>query len=105
MAVFGGVNGAQIQNAAVTLCKALRDDLAHITQLQQYLAGLSVADLTSLLSPSPTAAADAQDIMSAVADAAALASIYSTGQPPGTYPQAPAAYVYANSQRVIIGPQ
>ena len=36
--------------------------------------------------------ADAQDTLTALADAAAHAQIYDTGLPPGSYPQPPQAY-------------
>ena len=48
--------------------------------------------------------ADAQSVLSALADANALRQIYETGLPPATYPQPPQAYVYAASQRQVIGP-
>jgi len=50
-------------------------------------------------------AADALTYLSAVADAAAVASIYSTGQPPGTYPQPASDYVYGATSAQVIGPQ
>lgn len=100
MAVFAGVTGSDIQQTAVSLCKSLRDVLRRADEVQAYLSGLSLTDLQGL----GIAAADAQDIKTAIADASALSGIYNTGQPPGTYPQAASAYIYAASQRVIIGP-
>jgi len=80
---------------------ALRAALDAVADLHQWAAGIAAADLEAV----GVSATDAPVILSAIADAAALESIYSTGLPPGTYPQPASAYVYAASQRQVIGPQ
>lgn len=80
---------------------ALRDALDAVQHLEGWAAGVAAADLQTL----GFSAADAATLLSAVSDAAALASVYTTGQPPASYPQATSSYVYANSQRQVIGPQ
>jgi hypothetical protein len=78
----------------------LHNALADVTSLYQWLSAYAVTDLETL----GFAAADAQDVFNAVADASAVATMYNTGQPPSTYPQASSAYTYATSQRVVMGP-
>jgi hypothetical protein len=85
-----------VQSRLVTLRNAL--DAA--VQLQGWASAVAVTDLEGI----GFTAADAQALLSAIADANALAQIYLTGLPPSTYPQPASAYVYAASQRAIIGP-
>lgn len=88
---------ANIQNRLSALRQALED----VENLYGWSSGVSAADLEGIgFSPS-----DANSILSAIADANAVGQIYATGQPPSTYPQAASAYVYAASQRQVIGPQ
>lgn len=90
------VIAAQAQNRL----QQLRNALVSVEQFYQWLSAYSQSDLVS----AGFSAADATDILNAFADANALYQIYTTGQPPGTYPQASSAYVYAASQRVVVGP-
>lgn len=101
MAVFtDGITSAYVVNNVQAKLAALRRALEDVADLQSWLAGLSQADLVALgISPN-----GASQIMSAVADANALAQIFESGMPPGTYPQPASAYVYANSIRACIGP-
>jgi len=95
-----GVTQAYVNNTAQAKLAALRRALIDCQQFYLWLSAYATADLVALGFTS----ADAQDVFSAMADANALYQIYATGQPPGTYPQAASAYVYAASQRVVIGP-
>lgn len=103
MAVFNssqfntGVVAGSVQQKLI----ALRNALVSVQELYGWSSGVSAADLEAI----GFSAADANALLSAVADANALAQIYTTGQPPNTYPQAASAYVYASSQRQVIGPQ
>lgn len=87
-----------VQDALIRHRKALKD----ISDLYTWTSGITAADLEAL--PGSISAADANAILAAVADAHAEYLIHMTGQPPGTYPQASSAYVYANSQTAVIGP-
>jgi len=80
---------------------ALRSALESVADLYAWSAGVAPADLEG----AGFNAADAATLQSAIADANALAQIYATGLPPSTYPQPSSAYVYAASQRQVIGPQ
>lgn len=103
MTIFssGNINVGNIANKAVTLCAGLRNILQEISDLQSYLSAQTDADLIAL----GFTAADLSFVRSAIADANALAQIFRTGLPPGTYPQPASAYVYAASMRQITGPQ
>lgn len=103
MSVFNPVqnsSGVIAGNVAQRLLN-LRNALDAVQDLYGWSSGLSAADLEAV----GFSAADASTLLSAVADAHALAQIYSTGLPPGTYPQPSSAYVYAATQRQVIGPQ
>lgn len=101
MAVFGGITQAQVTQAVTSKLIALRTALNDVADLHEWTSGLSEADLMNI----GFAQADADAILSAVADASAVAQIYTTGLPPGTYPQPASAYVYEASQAGVIGPQ
>lgn len=92
-----GVITGNVQQRLIALRNALQD----VSALYDWSSGVAAADLVAL----GFSAADAATLQSAIADAHALALIYTTGQPPNTYPQAASAYVYASSQRQVIGPQ
>lgn len=80
---------------------AVRNAMNVADDLYAWSSGVSLSDLESTgMSP-----ADAQAILSAIADAHAISSLYNAGLPPGTYPQPPSAYVYGASQRLVIGPR
>ena len=101
MATFYGITQAQIAQQAQAEFIALREALAAVADFYAWISGVAAADLEAL----GFSDADAGSLASAAADANALAQIYSTGLPPGSYPQPASAYVYAASQRQIIGPQ
>lgn len=101
MAIFGGISQAYITNNAQAKLSALRNALIDAEQMYLWLSQYANADLVAL----GFASADATDILSAFADANALYQIYMTGQAPGTYPQVTGTpYIYAASQRTVIGP-
>lgn len=91
---------AQVSNGLVVIRAGM--DIAD--DLYAWSSGVSAGDLTSL-GPNPMSSGDANAILSAIADAHALAGLYNTGLPPGTYPQPPSAYVYGASQRIVMGPR
>lgn len=96
-----GLSQAQVLANIQSKLIALRAALEAVQDLESWASGVSAADLVSL----GFSTADANTLLSAMADANAVAQVYSTGQPPSTYPQASSAYVYAASQRQVIGPQ
>lgn len=104
MAIIGSasLSGAQVMNLVRDTLIRHRAALKDIGDLYAWTSGITAADLEAL--PDGIAAADANAILSAMADAHAEYLIHTTGQPPGTYPQAASAYVYANSQTAVIGP-
>jgi hypothetical protein len=103
MAIFGAGNISigQLVQQATSLLKSHRDILAAITNLHDWVSAQSTTDLEGL----GISAADLGALLAAIADAAAEAQIHNTGLPPSTYPQPASAYVYAASQRQIVGPQ
>lgn len=101
MAIYGPITEAQVIQLVQQKLLALREALNEVADLYNWTAGISSGDLVSL----GFASADAGLILSAVADANAIASIYSTGLPPSTYPQPASTYVYQSSQARVIGPQ
>lgn len=103
MTIFtaGNANTGTIVNRATQFLINLRETFVDISQLQAWMSAQSDGDLEAL----GFTAGDLSMLRSALADANALGLIYTTGLPPGTYPQPASAYVYATSQRAIIGPQ
>lgn len=97
-----GVTQQFIVNNAQSKLANLRNALVACEQFYLWLSGLSAADLEA--APISLDATSATALLSAFADANALYQIFTTGLPPGSYPQPASAYVYGNSQRVIIGP-
>lgn len=79
-----------------------RQALQVLNDLYAWTSGITPADLTA--APIGMPAADAQALLTAIADARAEYLIHTTGLPPGTYPQPGSAYVYAASQNALIGP-
>lgn len=96
-----GLSQSQITGQVQQKLIALRAALDDCQALQQWSAGVPATDLEAI----GYNAADASALQSAIADAAAVAAIYTTGLPPSAYPQPPTAYVYGASQRQVIGPQ
>jgi primosomal protein N'' len=95
--------GQNVQNVLQNVTQTLNQLRAALEQAQntyKWTSGLQVSDLVTL----GFTTADAQSILSACADANALASFYNTGLPPGTYPQPPSAYIYGASVATILGP-
>lgn len=84
----------QAQNALLNLRRALQQ----CADLYAFTSGVPTADLEALgFTPADTAA-----VLSGIADANALASLYETGSLPDSYTL---PYVFGASQRVVIGPQ
>lgn len=101
MAIFSaGITEAYVTNNAQSKLVALRDALEDVENFYLWLSAYTLSDLESLGFSSN----DGQAILNAFADANAMYQIYMTGQPPGSYPQPASDYVYATSQRVVIGP-
>lgn len=103
MTIFsaGNANVGTIVNRSIQLMLTLRETFQEIADLQAWMIAQSTSDLEGL----GFSASDLSMLQSALADANAMAQIYTTGLPPSTYPQPASAYVYANSMREIIGPQ
>jgi hypothetical protein len=98
MAAFGGITSTQVTGIAVARLQALRRALEDCQDMNQWLAGLSQADLTNI----GFAAGDANTLKSAFADAGALQQLYDLGTLPGTYTL---PYTFGASQRAVLGPQ
>lgn len=96
-----GLTQAQVLASIQGKLVNLRNALDAVKDLYGWASGISAADLVAL----GFSTADAPTLLSAMADANALAQIYETGLPPSTYPQPPSAYVYAATQRQVTGPQ
>lgn len=99
--MIAGITSDQVLMNAQARLIALRKALEDCADLNSWLSGQSLTDLTGI----GFSSADAQAVQSALADANALAEFYNTGLPPSTYPQPPSAYIYGSSQRAIVGPQ
>lgn len=97
-----GITQAYVVNNAQQKLAALRDALTQCEQFYQWLSAYAATDLEA--APISLDSVSAPAIFAAFADANALYQIYTTGQAPGSYPQVTGPYVYAASQRVIIGP-
>jgi hypothetical protein len=95
------LTGQQVAAQVTQRLTTLRNALDGVGDLYGWTSGVALSDLEGL----GLSAAWAGQLLSAVADAHALAQIYATGQPPGSYPQAASAYVYAASQQQVIGPR
>lgn len=103
MTIFtaGNANVDTIVNRTTQFMINMRDNFEGIIDMQAWVSAQSDAQLEAL----GFSAGDLTMLRSALADANAMAQIYLTGLPPGTYPQPASAYVYATSMRAIIGPQ
>jgi hypothetical protein len=101
MAVLNtGVTGAQILSTVTARLFTLRAALEGIDEVQQWLAGVALADLTAApLSMDP---AVAQAVLDAMADANAFWTWYNNG---GAGGRDPSTYNIGASQRRLIGPQ
>ena len=97
-----GITEQYIVNNAQAKLAALRDALIACDQFNQWLITNAQADLEA--APISMDATSTAALFSAFADAHALYQIYTTGLPPGTYPQPASAYIYATSQRTVVGP-
>jgi hypothetical protein len=89
-----------IQITVTAKLKALQAALDNITDLYGWSSTVAAGDLENLGMNST----DASTLLSACADANAVAQIYETGLPPSSYPQPASAYVYAATQRQVMGP-
>jgi hypothetical protein len=97
-----GITQAYIVNNAQAKLATLRNALEDVENFYQWLITNAQTDIEA--SPISMDTASTSALFTAFADANAMYQIYSTGLPPGTYPQPTSAYTYATSQRVIIGP-
>lgn len=101
MAAPFSANTAQyIINNAQNKLTALRNALEDAENYYQWLSGYAQADLVGI----GMASADVAAIFTAFADANAIYQVYTTGQAPASYPQVTGPYIFAASQRIIIGP-
>jgi hypothetical protein len=94
----GAVTQATITGAVQGALLNLRRALEQVADLHSWISAYSAADLEAV--PFSFSAADAQDILNALADAAELNTLYNGGGL-GTYTL---PYNFSNSQRVVIGP-
>lgn len=79
----------------------LRTALDRVAQQYKWAAGVAAADLVAL----GFTESDANAVLSACADAAALSDYYNVGAPQhGSYPQPASAYAYGTSQATVLGP-
>lgn len=80
---------------------ALRSALDAVAQEYKWSSGVAVSDLVAL----GFTTADANSILSAVADSNALADYYNSGHPTqGSYPQPTSSYIFGASAAAVIGP-
>jgi len=101
MAMFDtGQTKGQILSTVQAKLFQLRAALIDCNSEYAWASGVSTTDLVGI----GFSSADAGTLLAAINDAHAVFMIYSTGLPPGTYPQPPSAYVYAASQAEVIGP-
>lgn len=103
MSIFNASNinaGVIAQKVQAQLIQ-LRNAINGVQNMYGWSSGVSAGDLEAI----GFSAGDADALLAAISDANAVAQIYETGLPPGSYPQPASAYVYAASQRLVIGPQ
>jgi hypothetical protein len=101
MANNTGQTPEQILGTVQFKLRTLRAALHDVQDAEGWAAGIVPADLVT----DTFTEAQAEALLSALADANALAQIYTTGKPPSSYPQPTGTpYVYANSQQAVIGP-
>jgi len=99
-----GVTNQYVVNNAQAKLTTLRRALEDCHDFKQWLAALSVGDLTA--APVNLDATSAQSLLNAFADADAIYQLYTTGaltSPPSGY-TTPGTYIFGASQRVVIGP-
>lgn len=99
MAVFGGITTSNVTTGAQARLMTLRRALEAAEDFYQWLSAYTAADLEA--APITLSAADAQDLMTAFADAHELYVLF-TGGGLGTYTL---PYNFSASMRKIIGPQ
>jgi len=97
----GDANVGTVVNRTTQFLVNMRDTFTEIVDMYKWVSAQTDADMEAI----GFTAGDLPMIRSALADANALAQIYLTGLPPGTYPQPGSAYIYATSMRAIIGPR
>ncbi len=97
--------GALISQVQTTLL-GIRNAMDAAEDLYKWSSAVSAADLTAAPPDGPgMRQEDAEALLSACADAHALADYYNVGVPPATYPQPALGYTYGASQRRVIGPR
>lgn len=106
-----GTSSQAIVSQVTQTLTAIRSAMDAARDLHAWSSGIADTDLTAAPPDGPgMALADADALLSACADAYALACYYGDGSdtdglPPGSYPQPPSAYAYGASQRRVIGPR
>jgi len=99
-----GVTSQYVINNAQARLTALRRALEDCHDFNQWLSGVTLADLEA--APVSLDATSAQSLKNGFADADSLYQLYSTGaltSPPPGY-TTPGSYVFGASQRAVIGP-
>ncbi len=99
----GNMSAAQVMARVAQALVNHRQALEVLNDMYAWSSGIPAADLEA--PPLSMPAADAQALLTALADAHAEYQIHVTGLPPGTYPQPASAYTYGASQTALIGPQ
>jgi len=105
-----GLNPQSLTNQVQQTLGALRNAIDAVDELYAWSSGVSEQELIDLgFATSPgddTTSPDALAILSACADANAIAVIYRTGQAPESYPQVTGdPYVFAESIARVLGPR
>lgn len=100
MAVFGGITASNVTTGAQARLMALRLALEGCEDFYQWLSAYSQSDLEA--APLSLPAGDAEDLLSAFADAH---QEYMMHNGEAGFPTAQLPYNFSASQRVIIGPQ
>lgn len=103
MTIFNASNqsAGQIISNVQSKLLSIRIALDGIAELYRWSSGVAAADLQA--APFSMTATDAATLLAAIADAHALALIYTTGLPPASYPQPASAYNYSASQSQVMG--
>jgi hypothetical protein len=98
-----GTTQQQVLTNVQTVLMKLRDALWSVSDMHNWTAAQSAQDLINL----GFTAADANMVLSAMADANVFSQMYDTGTMPASYGYtAPAnPYIFGQSQRAVIGPQ
>ena len=98
-----GTQASSLIGQVQTALASFRSGIEAATDLYGWSSGVSLPDLTAAPPDGPgLEETDAQDILSACADANGLLSLFLTGADPRN---PPAGYNYGNSIRRVLGPR